>query len=314
MNIFLSRIRRFLFLSFLTITSCKSIHNIAGYSKWNVQSQYSSSIFAKLEHSAKTIYISQNNTSGNYKLDDSIAKTKEILLAKGFTIVQNQSEADFKILVNHRLFNRIDGKYFNEIKDYWNAELSSFLLDKQLMSIHKKNQIQHDIANYARYSEGDSKIAVMAKDTYNEASTKATNKTLLSEAIIAYRDFDISGLILGNLIGYAIGTPQAIIYGTIGGGFAFEVLSKLTEPRSYLLITDIQVSEKSPEQVFETDKRAFMQDDNGVRRSEFTNKVNYINYRTSVFMVATRVMGGEDEASNQMLQRLPSMIASSINY
>jgi hypothetical protein len=300
----------------LALTSCKSVVNVVNYGKWNVNSQYTSSIFTKLPHPNKKLYFVQNNTTGQTSFDLTFNQTRDLLIAKGFEITNNPEEAEFKIIVNFKNFNRIDGKNFALIKDYWTTELSTFLLDKQILALHKKNQVMQDVANYARYSEGDAKISITTRENMTDSIRVNNNgsQNLVSSIINAYKDFDISGLIAGNLIGYAIGTPQAIIYGTIAGGFIFEMASKLTEPRSYLLISDIQISEKSLEPIFETDKRSFTQDDSSVRRSEFSNQVNYINYHTSLFLLATKVLGNQQQAAQQISSSVSQIISSSVGY
>ena len=309
---------------FITLTaSCKAITNISEYSSWNTNFKYSTTVFTNpATDKNKDIFISISNSTGfNDEVADINQKVKDLFIQKGFTINNDPSAAKYRLVANIRLLRKIPFNDFETIQANWNMELSDTIEGENIIRQRNIMTIEKEIARYTQHEDGTTlKLSL-------ENPQSKQNKTI-GQIIEAYKNFDISGIILGATAGFLTDSAKNVVLGGVYGGFIFEILARSTSPNSYLLIADIEISEprcveftssinksgnaKYCADVKEFDKRIFKQDDYSYRRAEFSRNNEYITYRTTIYGSNAKVFAGEAESITRLLKPLPQMISNSI--
>jgi len=338
-----SNIKNIFLICFLTILcSCKAITNLSEYSRWNFDYKYSTSVFthpAKQED--KIVYVSVSNTTGEPMLDFVEKDVKKHLEDRGFEISKNPQSAKYRILANVRFFRKIPMRDLESIQENWNMELSDKIANESNNRQNNIAKLESEIARYQSYTDKGS-VRLNIKEDDTQVSKK--NSGTIAQILEGYKNFDLSGILLGSTIGFLTNSPKNVVLGGIYGGFFFEVMARLTNPKSYLMVIDIEIDEprcahfsseinsdsnsslskKTDTQqskfnektmcaeIFEVDKRVYKQDDYSYRKIEFSRQNEYITYRTTVYMLTSRVFASKQSSIFYITKSLPSILSNSL--
>lgn len=315
-----------LFFIILLLCSCKAIKNITDYSSWNANYQYSNSVLTHpVPLNQKEIYISISNTTREVGLREIEEQTKKAFLSKGFVVTDNPN-AKYRLIANIRVYNKIPFSDFESIQSYWNMELNQGLLDDSIIRRRNISKIEDEVRKYTQHD-----IPNNTKITLDAKNQDSSNKTV-SQIIESYKNFDISGVILGSGLGFLTNSAQNVIIGGIFGGFAFEMINKVTTPKSYLFVMDVEINEprchefsssinsidssvktvKSCADINEIDKKIYQQDDYSYRRIEFSRKNEYIIYRTTLYSINTKIFASNTDLISRLNIDVPYILSSSI--
>ena len=310
------------------LSSCRAINNVSEYSNWNFDYKYSTSVITHpVEEKNKNIYVSVTNTSGDSSLDFIEDDVKKHLQTRGFAISTSSQSAKYRILANVRFFRRIPMTDLQSIQENWNMELSDKIANENSNRQNNIAKLESEIAKYQSYGDRSS-VRLNIKD--EEAPAPKKTSGTIGQILEGYKNFDLSGILLGSTIGFLTNSPKNVILGGIYGGFFFEVMARITNPRSYLMVVDIEIDEPrcvnfSSEinekkshvktncaEIFEVDKRIYKQDDYSYRKIEFSRKNEYITYRTTAYMLVSKIFASKKSSISHMQSDLPQILSNSI--
>jgi hypothetical protein len=65
-------------------------------------------------------------------------------------------------------------------------------------------------------------------------------------------------------------------------------------------------------EIFEVDKRVYKQDDYSYRKIEFSRQNEYITYRTTVYMVTSKIFASKQSSISHVKSSLPSILSNSL--
>ena len=294
--------------------------------------KYTTSILTNPAGDDKGIYVAVTNVSGQvFDLDiENAVKTN--LINKGFYIENNPQIAKYRLIANIRGFRKINLEDYKSIEEYWNGEVGDTMASLDMSRRKSSAYIEKEMLQYSNYNKSDE---TKLRLEYSEKEGKASSEnSTIGQIIEAYKNFDISGIILGSTIGFVTAKPENVILGGVYGGFLFEIAARSTNPQMYLMIIDLEVSEprcaiyssnvnsigknsnaklnQFCANITEFDKQIYKQDDNTYRKVEFSRDNEYITYRTTIFGTSAKIFATKSSSKLHLSLPLPQILSASV--
>lgn len=252
------------------LSSCVAYDTFLKGSKLQVQSVNTSSIFLNpIRIENKKAYVHIRNTSGIEAFEDIKHSIKKNLQNKGYTIVSTPSEAQVLLQANIRYYGNYNQSAFQKFDTF----------DATPQDPNKNgNDTKHD-----KHAANNVIVAAMDMIEKHKPQTDYSSVAL----------FGAAGFFMFDSVSAALG-------GGIFGAVLSKTLNKVFETEQKIIITDVQISELSENAIYETDYMEYQQGDSNDRKSNFSNKTWFQNYRTR----NATIMDGRNLDNNKESQEI----------
>jgi hypothetical protein len=290
--------------------SCRASLNIKNYSMWNINHR-TSSVFTKYDPKKGQMFVSFTNSSGVSlgTHDDIQDRIRQEVKKKNISITNDKSEAKYRLSGNIRMIRKIHQREFESINEYWNMELSQSLLNDGMKHILNEREVDKQILQNMTADKVDLSFKF-------DNSRQQQHQTVI-DVLSSYKNFDLSGVVVGAVAGFYLDVAGSAITGGIIGGFVFEGLSKLMEPNCYLAIIDVEIAEridcdKNCPQVKKFESGVYARDDFSYSKQNIEQTSNEIIYRTTIYATSARIFAGRYESVHRLIEPLPNILSNQL--